>query len=88
MDSLSRVSTLLAVIFVMNSHFVISACLNRDYCFSFFFFWGGGGGRVGRGSTLLSIVRCLFGNRYQILFFLLFSYTSVTELTQSLCKVK
>ena len=43
MDSLSRVSTL-AKIFVMNSHFVISACLNRDYCFSFFFFFGGGGG--------------------------------------------
>ena len=35
----------LAKIFVMNSHFVISACLNRDYCFSCcFFFWGGGGG--------------------------------------------
>ena len=45
----------LAKIFVMNSHFVISACLNRDYCFSFF--WRGGGGG---GSTLLLIVRCLF----------------------------
>ena len=35
----------LAKIFVMNSHLIISACLNRDYCFSFFF-WGGGGGRI------------------------------------------
>ena len=45
----------LVKIFVTNSHFVISACLNRDDCFSFFF--GGGGGE---GSTLLLIVHCLF----------------------------
>ena len=38
----------LAKIFVVNSHFAISACLNRDYCFSLFsfFFFGGGGGRI------------------------------------------
>ena len=33
----------LAKIFVMKSDFAISACLNRDYCFSFFFGGGGGG---------------------------------------------
>ena len=36
----------LAKIFVMNSHFAISACLNRDYCFSFFLGGGGGEGRI------------------------------------------
>ena len=72
----------LAKIFVMNSHFAVSACLNRDYCFSFFLTGGGGGGGV---HSTVDLCAVFFGNRYQILFFL---YMSPTELTQSLCKVK
>ena len=80
----------LAKIFVMNSHFAISACLNRYCCFSFFLGGGGGGGGEGEEEGEEDPLYCclcavFFGNRYQILFFL---YTSPTELTQSLCKVK
>ena len=69
----------------MNSNFVISACLNRDYYFSFFF---GGGRGEGRIHSTADCALSFFGNRYQILLLLLFSYTSLTELRQSLCKVK
>ena len=50
----------LAKIFVMNSHFVISACLNGDYYFSFYFFFlGGGRGGGGRGERIHSTVDCM-----------------------------
>ena len=84
MDSLFKDKYSLAKIFVMNSHFVISACLNGDYCFIVFCFFFEGGG-----STLLLIVCCLFfWQSLSDFVFILFSYTSPTELTQSLCEVK
>ena len=57
----------------------------------FFFFGGGegGGGEERINSTVDYCVLSFLGIRIRFYsFFLLFSYTSPTELTQSLCKVK
>ena len=65
----------LAKIFVMNSHFVISACLNRDYCFSFFFGGGGGGGR-GRIHSTVDCALSFLGIGIRFYFHLVLLYIS------------
>ena len=89
-DSLSRVSTLWQkfLSWILISLFQL-VWTEITVFLSFFFFRGGGGegGRGGRGSTLLFIVCCLFWELVSDFIFILFSYTSPTELTQSLCKV-